>query len=103
MKIKMCVVVSHKATIRLIMSSLLGFDERGYRDRLDQAPACLNILDFKDICPRPIDALQRYLALRRSPSPRRETSLPLVGLQVTTRKMETDVTVAGLVMRKCPL
>jgi hypothetical protein len=27
---------------------LLGFDARGYRDRLDQAPACLNILDFKD-------------------------------------------------------
>jgi broad specificity phosphatase PhoE len=42
------VVVSHKATIRLILSSLLGFDERGYRDRLDQAPACLNILDFKN-------------------------------------------------------
>lgn len=42
------VVVSHKATIRLVLSSLLGFDERGYRDRLDQAPACLNILDFRD-------------------------------------------------------
>ena len=42
------VVVSHKATIRLILSSLLGFDARGYRDRLDQAPACLNVLDFKD-------------------------------------------------------
>lgn len=42
------VVVSHKATIRLVLSSLLGFDERGYRDRLDQCPACLNILDFKD-------------------------------------------------------
>lgn len=41
-------VVSHKATLRLILSSLLGFDVRGYRDRLDQAPACLNILDFKD-------------------------------------------------------
>jgi len=41
-------VVSHKATIRIIISSLLGFDVRGYRDRLDQAPACLNILDFKD-------------------------------------------------------
>jgi probable phosphoglycerate mutase len=41
-------VVSHKATLRLILSSLLGFDARGYRDRLDQAPACLNILDFKD-------------------------------------------------------
>jgi len=40
-------VVSHKATIRLIIASLLGFDGRGYRDRLDQAPACLNILDFK--------------------------------------------------------
>jgi probable phosphoglycerate mutase len=45
---KNIVVVSHKATIRLILSSLLGFDERGYRDRLDQAPACLNILDFKN-------------------------------------------------------
>lgn len=42
------VIVSHKATIRLILSSLLGFDERGYRDRLDQAPACLNVLDFRD-------------------------------------------------------
>lgn len=42
------VVVSHKATIRLIISSLLGFDARGYRDRLDQAPACLNVLDFRD-------------------------------------------------------
>jgi probable phosphoglycerate mutase len=42
------VVVSHKATIRLIISSLLGFDARGYRDRLDQHPACLNVLDFRD-------------------------------------------------------
>lgn len=41
-------VVSHKATIRLLLSSLLGFDARGYRDRLDQAPAGLNIMDFKD-------------------------------------------------------
>ncbi len=41
-------VISHKATIRLILSSLLGFDVRGYRDRLDQSPACLNVLDFKD-------------------------------------------------------
>jgi broad specificity phosphatase PhoE len=42
------VVVSHKATIRLLLSSLLGFDARGYRDRLDQAPACVNVLDFRD-------------------------------------------------------
>ena len=42
------VLVSHKATLRLILSSLLGFDPRGYRDRLDQSPACLNVVDFKD-------------------------------------------------------
>jgi probable phosphoglycerate mutase len=41
-------IVSHKATLRLMLSSLLGFDARGYRDRLDQAPACLNVVDFKD-------------------------------------------------------
>jgi len=41
-------VVSHKATLRLVISSLLGFDPRGYRDRLEQSPACLNVLDFKD-------------------------------------------------------
>jgi probable phosphoglycerate mutase len=41
-------VVSHKATLRLILSSLLAFDPRGYRDRLDQAPACLNVVDFRD-------------------------------------------------------
>lgn len=41
-------VVSHKATIRLVLCSLLGIDARGYRDRLDQSPACLNVVDFKD-------------------------------------------------------
>jgi probable phosphoglycerate mutase len=40
-------VVSHKATIRLLLSALIGFDPRTYRDRLDQSPACLNVLDFK--------------------------------------------------------
>jgi broad specificity phosphatase PhoE len=42
------VIVSHKATIWLMISSLLGFNARDYRDRLEQSPACLNILDFKD-------------------------------------------------------
>lgn len=41
-------IVSHKATLRLVLSSLLGFDARGYRDRLDQSPACLNVVDFRD-------------------------------------------------------
>ncbi len=41
-------VVSHKATIRLLLSSLLGFDPRRFRDNLDQNPCCLNIVDFKD-------------------------------------------------------
>ena len=45
---KSVLVVSHKATLRLILSSLLAFDPRGYRDRLDQSPACLNVVDFKD-------------------------------------------------------
>ena len=42
------IVVSHKATIRLLLSALLGFDSRTYRDRLDLSPAALNILDFRD-------------------------------------------------------
>ena len=41
-------IVSHKATIRLLLSSLLGFDPRRYRDNLDQNPAALHIVDFKD-------------------------------------------------------
>ncbi len=46
-------VVSHKGTNRLLISSLLGFDVRGYRDRLDQSPAALNILDFmNEVRPR---------------------------------------------------
>ncbi len=42
-------VVSHKATIRLIISSLLGFDPRMYRDHLDLSPASLTIVDFKNV------------------------------------------------------
>ncbi|MBA3963141.1 MAG: histidine phosphatase family protein [Chthoniobacterales bacterium] len=45
---KAAIIVSHKATIRLLLSSLLGFDPRRYRDNLDQSPAALNIVDFKD-------------------------------------------------------
>lgn len=40
-------IISHKATIRLLLSSLLGFDPRRYRDNLDQDPAALNIIDFR--------------------------------------------------------
>jgi broad specificity phosphatase PhoE len=46
---KTILVVSHKATIRLLLSSLLGFDPRRYRDNLDQSPAALNVVDFKDL------------------------------------------------------
>jgi probable phosphoglycerate mutase len=45
---QLILVVSHKATIRLLISNLLGFDPRGFRDRLTQSPACLNVLDFTD-------------------------------------------------------
>jgi probable phosphoglycerate mutase len=44
---KQVIVASHKATIRLVIGSLLGFDLRRYRDFLDQSPASLNILDFR--------------------------------------------------------
>lgn len=50
---KSVLVVSHKGTNRLLISSLLGFDVRSYRDRLDQSPAALNILDFmSEVRPR---------------------------------------------------
>ena len=38
-------VVSHKATIRLLVADLLGLDTNSYRSRLDQQPASLNIID----------------------------------------------------------
>ena len=41
-------VVSHKATIRLLLGASLGFDPRRYRDHLDLNPASLTILDFRD-------------------------------------------------------
>jgi broad specificity phosphatase PhoE len=41
-------VVSHKATIRLLLSAVLGFDPRRYRDHLDLNPASLTILDFRN-------------------------------------------------------
>jgi broad specificity phosphatase PhoE len=40
-------IVSHKATIRLVVGELLGVDLKGYRDRLDMSPCGLNILDVK--------------------------------------------------------
>ncbi len=46
---KTVAVISHKATLRLLLCSLLGIDARGYRDHLDQSPACLNVVDFKDL------------------------------------------------------
>ena len=39
-------VVSHKATIRLLVAERLGLDTNAYRTRLDQQPASLTILDI---------------------------------------------------------
>jgi probable phosphoglycerate mutase len=41
-------LVSHKATIRLLLGAILGFDPRRYRDHLDLNPASLTILDFRE-------------------------------------------------------
>jgi probable phosphoglycerate mutase len=67
------VVVSHKATIRLMLCALLGIDARGYRDRLDQDPACLNVLDFKDAVRVRLalfNDTSHYAATPGSPGPR---------------------------------
>lgn len=41
-------VVSHKATNRLLLCAHMGIDPRFYRERIDQDLACLNIIDFLD-------------------------------------------------------
>jgi probable phosphoglycerate mutase len=40
-------VVSHKATNRLLLCSILGIDPRMFRDRLAQDTACLNTIEFR--------------------------------------------------------
>jgi broad specificity phosphatase PhoE len=40
-------VVSHKATLRLAIGSLLGVDLPGYRDKLDMSPCGLSVVDLK--------------------------------------------------------
>jgi probable phosphoglycerate mutase len=65
-------VVSHKATIRLLLASVLGFDMRSYRDRLDQAPACLNIVEFKDLVRARLmlfNDVSHYASQSRRPEP----------------------------------
>ena len=42
-------VVSHKATNRLLLCSLLGIDPRLYRARIAQDTACLNRVEFRDM------------------------------------------------------
>jgi probable phosphoglycerate mutase len=66
-------IVSHKATIRLVTASLLGFNPRSYRDCLEQLPCSLNILDFHD----PVRArlmlyndVSHYAGYPGSPGPR---------------------------------
>src|SRR2546423_1256954 len=39
-------IVSHKATNRLLVAAMMGMDPRRYRDRLEQDLACLNVLEF---------------------------------------------------------
>ena len=39
-------VVSHKGTIRLVLSALLGIDPRHYRTRLEMDPAALTSVAF---------------------------------------------------------
>ncbi|MBI3762544.1 MAG: histidine phosphatase family protein [Chloroflexi bacterium] len=72
--------VSHKATIRLIIGYFLGIDLKGYRDRLDQRPACLNALvlynrdsatNFTNFA-NPIQFVQFVALLKKAQSHRRD-------------------------------
>ena len=45
---KTILVVSHKATNRLLLCALMGIDPRFYRERLAQDLACLNVIEFSD-------------------------------------------------------
>lgn len=45
-------VVSHKATIRIMLCSLLGIDLGRYRDRIDAPAASLNIIEFANYGPK---------------------------------------------------
>jgi len=56
-------VVSHQAAIHLVISCRPGFDPRGFSVRLDQSPACLNVLSFKSPL-RTADGFRRRVALR---------------------------------------
>lgn len=38
-------VVSHKATVRLLVCDLIGIAPRGYRSKLEQSPGSLNVID----------------------------------------------------------
>jgi broad specificity phosphatase PhoE len=40
-------VVSHKATIRIVVCALLGLDVRAYRDRIGQPVGALTVFDFR--------------------------------------------------------
>ena len=40
-------LVSHEVISKLLICAFLGLDLKGYRDRLDQDPAALNIIDFE--------------------------------------------------------
>jgi broad specificity phosphatase PhoE len=42
-------VVSHKATNRLLLCSILGIEPRLYRARISQDTACLNRIEFRDM------------------------------------------------------
>lgn len=45
-------VVSHKATIRILICSLLGIDLGAYRDRIDTPVASLSVVEFHEHGPR---------------------------------------------------
>jgi len=63
-------VVSHKATIRILICALMGIDVGGYRDRIGITVASLAVVEFHDHGPRLAllgDRSHLRLALRNRP------------------------------------
>ena len=60
-------VVSHKATLRLLLSSLLGFDARGYRDRPGSVARLPQRRRLQGPGPGASDAVQRRLPYQDQP------------------------------------
>jgi hypothetical protein len=78
-------IVSHKATIRLVVGALLGVELRGYRDRLDMSPCGLSILDVKSDAEARLVLFNDVSHYATLPGPDRQAAVTVVGVSLPAR------------------